>query len=153
MATSLKTGLMNTDIHVGNFIFCSGGKVAFIEFGRTKRVETKNIDQLLKEVIRKDLESAKRLLPSMFPAKRATSKDEVPFAAIWSFFLSQQTQLHQGEFRFTREHIAETHSDAKVFPYRKQIQLSMDKAWSMSTSMGLWSNFRDLDVAVNLCDI
>jgi predicted unusual protein kinase regulating ubiquinone biosynthesis (AarF/ABC1/UbiB family) len=138
MATNFRTGIINTDTHAGNFIFCPGGKVGFIDFGRTIQAETKGLDVLLKTVIQKDENAA--MNEEMTP---------FPFNEIWALFLPQQAHLHAGDFQFTREYIAKVMDEGKRFPYRNQMQISMEAAWSMTTSMGLWNIFADLEVPVN----
>lgn len=148
-ATAFKAGIMNTDTHAGNFIFCPGGRVGFIDFGRTVQLEPKVYGELLKAVIRKDANTARNLLPVMFPIKKKTANTPFPFDEVWSCFLAQQSHLHSGEFRFTREHIEKTVFETKRFLHQYQVELVIESVWSIATSMGLWSILADLDVPVN----
>jgi predicted unusual protein kinase regulating ubiquinone biosynthesis (AarF/ABC1/UbiB family) len=147
--TAFRGGLMNTDTHARNFIFCPGGKVAFIDFGRACTLESDGLAELLRAVIKKDAEAAKPYLPKLFPFKENKAKSEFPYNEIWYFFLKQQSHLHSGEFRFTRAYIAQNMSDGREFPLKKDLQVSIDMIWSLATSMGLWNVFADLDVPVD----
>lgn len=147
--TTFKKGLMNTDTHAGNFIFCPDGKVAFIDFGRATKVNIKNIDVLLKAVIEKNESAAHAILPALFPLKPGCKDSEFPFEDLWPFFLRQQAHLHGGEFRFTRNHIARVMQEGKECPTKKKLQLSIESVWSMATAAGAWNVFAELDAPVD----
>lgn len=145
-ATTFIGGSMNTDTHAGNFIFCGSGRVGFIDFGRAIKVETRGLDVLLKAVITRDAESARPVVHSMFQPKQGRVLN---FEEIWAFFLDQQSHLHRGEFRFTRDHIQRTMEDGKKSTVKDDIQISQELVWSTATSMGLWNVLADLDVAID----
>ncbi len=148
--TAFIAGIMNTDTNPGNFIFCPGGKVGFIDFGRADKLKIDNLDRLLKSVIEKDTQTARQFLPEIFVLKKgAGSTSEFPFEQMWEFFQDQQSHLHQGPFRFTHEYIAKTLREGKKLPYRKDLQITIEAVWSLTTSMGLWNVLADLNVAVD----
>lgn len=146
--TTFKNGIMNTDAHAGNFLFCENGKVAFLDFGRCARTEDhgEHFKKLLKAVILRDRDTAKRLIAHMRFIKKPETFD---FDRFWNFFMTQQLHLHSGKFRFTHDYIKKTMEATKAFDGKDDLKLTLDFIWSSTISFGTWSIFADLDVEVD----
>lgn len=144
--SSFGTGLINTDAHPGNFIFCGQGKVGFIDFGRAIKVDFKGSlaqKELMKAVIQKDYEAAKKVaqyLPFI------PDHSSFPFDKFWEFFLKQQLHLHSGNFRFNRAYIADTLRAGREFSRTVEFKVTLETIWSLAVSAGIWGILADLDV-------
>lgn len=147
--SSFRSGLVNTDAHAGNFIFCGGGRVGFIDFGRAVKTDLSGSyaqEELLRAVICKDIEMARKTIPYL-PFIR--NPKTFPLEEFWDFFLKQQSHLNSGDFRFTHSYIAQTLQAAKTSSFKKDIILTLEMVWSTAVSAGIWHVLAELDVEVD----
>ncbi len=147
--SSFKSGLVNTDAHAGNFIFCGGGKVGFIDFGRSAPGDLNGsyaFKELMKAVILKNPDLAKKVIDH-FPFIR--DPKTFPFEQFWEFFVRQQAHLNSGKFRFTHDYIARTFAEMKACPFRDELKVTIETVWSTAVMAGIWRILADLDVEVD----
>lgn len=147
--SSFNTGLINTDAHPGNFIFCGQGRVGFIDFGRALKVDFKGSlaqKELMKAVIQKDYEAAKKIAENL-PFIPDHSK--FPFDKFWEFFLKQQLHLHSGNFRFNHAYIADAMRAGREFSRTVEFKITLETIWSVAVSVGVWAILADLDVELD----
>lgn len=147
--SSFGTGLINTDAHAGNFIFCSQGRVGFIDFGRAVKVDLNGSlaqKELMKAIIRKDFGAAKKIsnyLPFI------PEDCEFPFEKFWEFFLKQQSHFHSENFRFSHAYIAENLRSGRDFINSVNFKVTLETIWALTVSAGVWGIFADLDVELD----
>lgn len=147
--SSFCSGLINTDAHQANFIFCGGGRVGFVDFGRAVKVDPEGgyaQRELLKAVISGDASAGKRLIPHMPFVKDPATFDSDRF---WEFFIRQQGHLRSGPFRFTRSYIAEIMRLTKNDSQQSEMLMTPVLVWAAAMSFGVWELLAGLNVEID----
>ncbi len=147
--SSFSSGLINTDAHAGNFIFCGRGRVGFIDFGRVVRVDFNGSmaqREFMKAAVNKDYAAAKAIekhLPFI------PENGNFPFDRFWDFFVKQNEHFHSWNFRFTHDYVAENLRSAREFFKTVDFKMTLETVWTLTVSAGTWSILSDLDVELD----
>jgi hypothetical protein len=103
--TTSQHDVFNTDTNPGNFLFGSNG-VTFLDFGRVKKTTAasqEQWDRMLRAILERNEDAAKRVLVEMGYVKNPTTFDFRPILAI--FWTNAWPYLIDRPFAFTPDHL------------------------------------------------
>jgi len=125
-------GLLHADPHPGNYIFMDGGKVAFLDFGRVKKVTPEicsDIHRLHSFVITRDREGTRAFAKSNLLFQ---IRPEFDFDKFWTASINISNHLHaNNDIEISRDQLEAHWQAIKDITQSGTMRVSPEFFWSM----------------------
>lgn len=143
--STMKHGLIQTDLHPGNYIFLSN-RVAFLDFGRVVRPSADEL-QKMKDFFRAvHANEPDAALQAMKISGHVREWNNFSFEEFWNVLRSQiHYELSETPVKFSRDYVRGIWRSANSFKQRRNLTVNAHFFWPVFTSAALWSILGDLE--------